>query len=138
MANSDNVIRAGLTPKLRDIPNLVQTLTYAAAPASRHVVKPHPFSASSSASILYDPPIPEFSVVSTTLTPGQTEGHRAIGGPSIAIVAGGKGKLQWVGGSLDIRRGEVIFVGADTTIDLLSTGHEKLEVYRAFVEAEKV
>jgi len=134
MANSDNVIRAGLTPKLRDIPNLVQTLTYAAAPPSRHVVKPHPFS-DSSASILYDPPIPEFSVVSTTLTPGQTERHRAIDGPSIAIVAGGKGKLQWTGGSLDIRRGEVIFVGADTTIDLLAAGHEKLEIYRAFVEA---
>ena len=35
MANSDNVIRAGLTPKLRDIPNLVNTLTYAAAPLLR-------------------------------------------------------------------------------------------------------
>ncbi|KAH9956794.1 mannose-6-phosphate isomerase [Russula dissimulans] len=134
MANSDNVIRAGLTPKLRDIPNLVDILTYAAAPASRHVVEPRPFS-TSSASMLYDPPIPEFSVVSITLTPGQTEGHRAVHGPSIAIAAGGKGKLQWAGGSLDISRGEVIFVGADTAIDLLSTGHEKLEIYRAFVEA---
>ncbi|KAI0257034.1 mannose-6-phosphate isomerase [Lactifluus subvellereus] len=31
MANSDNVIRAGLTPKLRDIPNLLGTLTYRSA-----------------------------------------------------------------------------------------------------------
>jgi mannose-6-phosphate isomerase len=135
MANSDNVIRAGLTPKLRDIPNLVNTLTYTAAPASRHVVKPLPFSVSL-ASTLYDPPISEFSVVNTTLTPGQTEGHRAIDGPSIAIIASGKGKLQWSGGSLDVVRGETIFVGADTAIDLFAAGEEgeKLEIYRAFVE----
>ncbi|KAH9986807.1 mannose-6-phosphate isomerase [Russula vinacea] len=135
MANSDNVIRAGLTPKLRDIPNLVNTLTYAAAPASRHRVKPLPFSVSL-ASTLYDPPIPEFSVVNTTLTPGQTEGHHAIDGPSIAIVASGKGKLLWSSGSLDVMRGEAIFVGANTAIDLFAVGEEdeKLEIYRAFVE----
>lgn len=133
MANSDNVIRAGLTPKLRDIPNLVSTLTYVPAPASRHVVKPVPFSASS-ASMLYDPPIPEFSVVSTTLAPGQTEGQRAIDGPSIAIVASGKAELQWASGSLDVVRGEVIFVGAGMSINLFATGDEKLEIYRAFVE----
>ena len=137
MANSDNVIRAGLTPKLRDIPNLVKTLTYTAAPASRHVVKPLPFSASF-ASTLYDPPIPEFSVVNTILTPGQTEGHREIDGPSIALIASGKGKLQWSSGTLDVARGEAIFVGANTAVDFFAAGEEgeseKLEIYRAFVE----
>ncbi|KAF8798466.1 RmlC-like cupin [Phlegmacium glaucopus] len=39
MANSDNVMRAGLTPKLRDIPNLISNLTYTASP-SKHVVEP--------------------------------------------------------------------------------------------------
>ena len=43
MANSDNVIRAGLTPKLRDVPNLVSTLTYTPAPPSEHVVEPVQF-----------------------------------------------------------------------------------------------
>jgi len=137
MANSDNVIRAGLTPKLRDIPNLVKTLTYIAAPASRHVVKPLPFSVSF-ASTLYDPPIPEFSVVNTVLTPGQTEGHREIDGPSIALITSGKGKLQWPSGTLDVARGEAIFIGANTAVDFFAAGEEgeseKLEIYRAFVE----
>ena len=139
MANSDNVIRAGLTPKLRDIPNLVNTLTYAAAPASHHVVKPLPFSGSS-VSILYDPPIPEFSLVNTTLKSGQTEVHRAIDGPSIAIIASGKGKIQWSDGSLDVVRGEAVFVGANIAINLLADSFaageedETLEIYRAFVE----
>lgn len=135
MANSDNVIRAGLTPKLRDIPNLVNTLTYAAAPASHHVVKPLPFS-DSSTSTLYDPPIPEFSVLNTTLTSGQTEVHRAIDGPSIAIIASGKGKIQWSNDTLDVVRGEAIFISANTAISLFAAGEkdEKLEIYRAFVE----
>ncbi|KAI9466559.1 mannose-6-phosphate isomerase, partial [Lactarius psammicola] len=135
MANSDNVIRAGLTPKLRDIPNLVNTLTYVAAPASRHAVKPRPFP-DASISTLYDPPISEFSVVSVTLAPSQTEAHRALDGPSIAIVTGGEGKLRWGGESLDITRGEVVFIGAGTVINLFATGNgEELKIYRAFVEA---
>ncbi len=40
MASSDNVIRAGLTPKLRDVPNLLENLTYVAAEASKHFVTP--------------------------------------------------------------------------------------------------
>ncbi|KAH8999542.1 mannose-6-phosphate isomerase, partial [Lactarius akahatsu] len=135
MANSDNVIRAGLTPKLRDIPNLVDTLTYVAAPASRHAVKPLPFPGALT-STLYDPPISEFSVVSVTLAPSQTEAHRALDGPSIAIIAGGEGKLRWGGTSLDITRGEVVFIGAGTAINISATGNgEELKIYRAFVEA---
>ncbi|KAN0140170.1 Mannose-6-phosphate isomerase [Lactarius tabidus] len=135
MANSDNVIRAGLTPKLRDIPNLVNTLTYVAAPASHHVVKPQSFQ-DTLTSTLYDPPISEFSVVSVTLATSQAEAHRALDGPSIAIVAGGEGKLQWGAESLDITRGEVVFIGAGTAINFSATGNgEELQIYRAFVVA---
>lgn len=112
----------------------MNTLTYNAAPASRHVVKPLPFSASS-ASTLYDPPITEFSVVTTALSPGQTERHRVIDGPSIMIVVGGTGKIQWDKGSVDVVRGEVVFIGADLVIGLVAAGEEKFEIYRAFVEA---
>ncbi|KAF8631319.1 hypothetical protein AX15_002461 [Amanita polypyramis BW_CC] len=53
MANSDNVVRAGLTPKLRDIPNLVACLTYEPAPSSRHVVEPALFTESSSSQYVH-------------------------------------------------------------------------------------
>ena len=135
MANSDNVIRAGLTPKLRDIPNLVNTLTYVAAPASHHAVKPQAFPDTLN-STLYDPPISEFSVVSVTLAPSQTEAHRALDGPSITIVAGGEGKIQWGDEFLDITQGEIVFIGAGTAINISATGSgEELKIYRAFVEA---
>ncbi|KAJ7623547.1 mannose-6-phosphate isomerase [Roridomyces roridus] len=133
MANSDNVIRAGLTPKLRDIPNLVSGLTYEAAEPSKHVVNPAPFR-SAAASTLYDPPIPEFSVVQVVLDAGKTETHPVVAGPSIGIVTEGTGSVSWTGASqLQVGHGDVFFIGADTEVSFSSTSG--LTVYRAFVEA---
>ncbi|CAK5275410.1 unnamed protein product [Mycena citricolor] len=132
MANSDNVIRAGLTPKLRDVPNLISGLTYEASPPSKHVVKPAPFQDSAS-STLYDPPIPEFSVVQVVLGAGASDKHAAISGPSLAIVTDGSGAVSWPGASapLDVGLGQVFFIGADT--DITYTSDAGLTIYRAFV-----
>lgn len=134
MANSDNVIRAGLTPKLRDIPNLVSGLTYEASEPSKHVVDPAPFRNSAS-STLYNPPIPEFSVVQVVVGPAAKETHPTVSGPSIAIVTDGAGSVSWTGGAeeLHISQGDVFFIGADTQISF--SGGSGLTVYRAFVEA---
>lgn len=132
MAASDNVIRAGLTPKLRDIPNLVSSLTYEAADAGRHEVKAAPFE-SCPHTRLYDPPIPEFSVLEIELGSGSEEVHRGIEGPSVAIVTGGSCKIKWLGGELEATTGEVFFVGAGTEVRIIGK-EEKTEVYRAFVE----
>ena len=142
MANSDNVIRAGLTPK--DIPNLVSNLTYTASPPSKHVVEPKPkhFPRSvsqSSFSTLYDPPIPEFSVIQIKLPSGEKECHDEIKGPSMAIVTQGKRKVSWRIGSdsLDIGLGVGFFIGAGTRIDFEANGVGELVVYRAFVEIDE-
>ena len=147
MANSDNVIRAGLTPKLRDIPNLISNLTYTASPPSKHVVEPKPKKPSSGLvshspfSILYNPPIPEFSVIQVKLPSGEKEYHDEIRGPSIAIVTEGKGKVNWgLGGgseSLGISVGDVFFVGTGTRIGFETSGVGELVVYRAFVEVDE-
>ncbi|KAA1465888.1 mannose-6-phosphate isomerase [Dentipellis sp. KUC8613] len=136
MANSDNVIRAGLTPKLRDVPNLVSTLTYQAAPSTKHKVQPSPFT-SDQYTTLYDPPIPEFSVLQVVLPAGKTEKHRPVHGPSIAIVTGGDGAVSWGGqgeGSLTLVQGSVFFIGAGVDVEF-TAGEGELVVYRAFVEA---
>jgi mannose-6-phosphate isomerase len=150
MANSDNVIRAGLTPKLRDVPNLVAGLTYNFGSPSQHIVQPVPFSprpaedpASDSPNVpaartmLYDPPVPEFSVLRVTVQPGELENHRAINGPSIAIVIEGQGIVRWAdGGELNVSVGHVFFVGAsaEITFEAQLVTREPLTVYRAFVE----
>ena len=137
MATSDNVIRAGLTPKLRDVPNLVAGLTYTAADPSMHLVKPASFpssSASVSYSTLYDPPVPEFSVVRVALAASEQEVHEPVPGPSVVVVTGGKGMVKWNEETLEIGEGEVFFIGADTGVEFAPEG-EKLVVYRAYVTA---
>ncbi|KAM6497470.1 mannose-6-phosphate isomerase [Amanita muscaria] len=150
MANSDNVIRAGLTPKLRDIPNLVSCLTYTPAPHSEHVVKPalfpdtkQPHSDERSAkSLLYDPLIPEFSVIQVKLSPDEEERHPALDGPSIFIVTTGSGRIVWnqgpgeETGSLDVGLGDVVFIGAGTGVEFITDrkSRDGIILYRAFVQ----
>ncbi|KAH9829839.1 mannose-6-phosphate isomerase [Rhodofomes roseus] len=135
MATSDNVIRAGLTPKLRDIPNLVSGLTYGAGDPSRHMVKPAAFDSAAAHTALYDPPIPEFSVLQVLVPGGQTEAHPPIEGPSIAIVTEGKGALESAGEKLEVAEGDVVFIGAGTGVKLVAAERGQLAIYRAFVEA---
>lgn len=158
MAASDNVVRAGLTPKARDVQVLVDMLTYDDTPSDAKRMKPTPFKPdeqSQSAeqytqanneapSLEYNPPIDEFSVVRTDLQAGQSETHRAIEGPSLLIVTQGQGSLNGHQSSIDgqdrrfdIRKaGQVYFIGAKTKITLENTSQngEALITYRAFVE----
>ncbi|OJA17482.1 hypothetical protein AZE42_03917 [Rhizopogon vesiculosus] len=131
MANSDNVIRAGLTPKPKDIPNLVSVLTYMASDWDKHMVKPVDITPRTRK---YDPPIPDFTVLQVHTPKGETESHEAIQGPSIAIATEGSGRVSWGGGDLDLQAGSVIFVGAETKIDI-TAGDSNLVVYRAYVTA---
>jgi len=139
MATSDNVIRAGLTPKLRDVPNLVAGLTYIASDHRKHLVTPASFTIASQTSTrttLYDPPIPEFAVLRVVLLAGETETHGPIDGPSISIVTEGSGILKWNDEFLTMSEGEVLFVGANTPLHFEETGGGSLVVYRAFVEVK--
>lgn len=140
MATSDNVIRAGLTPKLRDVPNLVAGLTYIAADHRKHLVSPAPFSVGSQFSArttLYDPPIPEFSVLRVVLLAGETEEHGPIAGPSVAIATEGSGTVAWgEDQALVVSEGDVFFVGADTALRLEEKEGENFVLYRAFVEVK--
>lgn len=128
---TDNVVRAGLTPKLRDVPTLVSMLTYTSAPPTSQLMSATPFR-SLAHSQLYDPPIEEFSVLHTTLSASKNESENQPGveGPSILIFTSGKGTL----GGEKVEEGAVWFVKAGEEIELTATEGE-LEVYRAFVEA---
>ena len=59
MANSDNVVRAGLTPKLIDTPTLVDMLDYTCTVPDLRYFKPNQ---SSDSCLVFDPPVPDFTV----------------------------------------------------------------------------
>lgn len=145
MASSDNVVRAGFTPKYQDISTLTTMLTYSYAPISEQKMSPTPYAhvtlnsiaySSSSTSTLYDPPIEEFSVVRTVLEKeGAKATFEAIQGPSIFICTSGDG---WIGVGKkreEVKEGFVFFVGAGAECVLESQG-EGFTTFRAFCELE--
>ncbi|KOS22672.1 Mannose-6-phosphate isomerase [Escovopsis weberi] len=145
MAASDNVVRCGLTPKFRDVPTLVDMLTYNYAPIEEQKMSPtdYPFAtlnraaySAGSAVLLYDPPIDEFSVVRASL-----RGERAkatfdpIDGPSIVICTAGRGTISVGPTKHEIREGYVFFVGSTAECVLESAdGEEDFTTFKAFCD----
>src|SRR5271170_24316 len=133
MAASDNVVRAGFTPKYKDIDTLTSMLTYSTAPSSEQKMKPTKFR-NCNYSTLYDPPIEEFSVVRTSFNNSE-EKMDGIDGPSLLIVTTGSGTLIAASGDkreYNLKEGSVWFIGAGEGIVLKSQG--EFVSHRAFVE----
>ncbi|KAF3762869.1 mannose-6-phosphate isomerase [Cryphonectria parasitica EP155] len=148
MAASDNVVRAGFTPKFKDVDTLVSMLTYNYAPIDEQKMTPtgYPYAtlnraaySSGSEALLYDPPIDEFSVVRTVL---KSDGAKAtfdpLDGPSIVICTGGAGKIS-VGPTVqEIKEGYVFFVGstAELVLEATGSGDDGFVTFKAFCEVE--
>ena len=121
MACSDNVVRAGLTPKFRDVANLVDMLTYEARTVSYTAAQPRGENV-----VEYVPPIPEF-----TLSVGRAKQGGVIrllpsDSHGILLVWKGSGhlSLEYADGTGEagspVKAGEVLFVPRGTGVDLMS------------------
>ncbi|GAB7366531.1 hypothetical protein MBLNU230_g8519t1 [Neophaeotheca triangularis] len=143
MAASDNVVRAGFTPKFKDVDVLVDMLTYSYAPIEEQKMQPvaYPYVkldaaaySSGSDAMLYDPPIEEFSVVRTELKKsGAKATFEPIEGPSIFICTAGEGKISVGPKTEDIKEGFVYFVGS-TAECVLESQSEGFVTFKAFCE----
>jgi mannose-6-phosphate isomerase len=151
MASSDNVVRAGFTPKFKDVDTLTTMLTYSYAPISEQKMNPTdyphvklnaPAYSSNSSAILYDPPIPEFAVVRTALNrSGGKATFDPIDGPSIILCTKGKGTISVGPKEEEIKEGYVFFVGATAEIVIKSDTDaegegEGLVTFKAFCEID--
>ena len=146
MAASDNVVRAGFTPKFKDVDTLISMLTYSYAPISEQKMEPvdYPYVtmnvtaySSGSQATLYDPPIEEFSVVKTDLKKkGAKATFEQIAGPSIFICTSGTGKIS-VGSKVEeVKPGYVYFVGATAEV-VLESDSEDFTTFKAFCELQE-
>lgn len=136
MAASDNVVRAGFTPKFKDVENLVSMLTYAYDPVEEQKMKAEPFKRSSGAgnSVCFNPPIEEFAIIQTTFTESIGTRHfERLNGPSILIATKGTGYLSADGVKLKAEPGFVFFIAPGTPVDLEALD-KNFVTYRAFVE----
>lgn len=136
MAASDNVVRAGFTPKFKDVKNLVEMLTYTYDPVEKQKMLAESFYRSSGdgKSTLYNPPIEEFAVLQTIFEEGVGKRHfKGFDGPSILITTEGTGYIQTGDVKLRAEKGYVFFIAPDTEVDLIAESSD-FTTYRAFVE----
>eukprot|EP00537_Pseudo-nitzschia_pungens_P002020 CAMPEP_0172355968 /NCGR_PEP_ID=MMETSP1060-20121228/324_1 /TAXON_ID=37318 /ORGANISM="Pseudo-nitzschia pungens, Strain cf. cingulata" /LENGTH=486 /DNA_ID=CAMNT_0013075841 /DNA_START=154 /DNA_END=1614 /DNA_ORIENTATION=- len=91
MACSDNVVRAGLTPKFKDVDNLVNMLTYSMGGPN---INAGAYSMENPDVIRYTPPCPEFEVMILTVEPGKQSTFKNPGVPVVMIILEGSGDLD--------------------------------------------
>jgi mannose-6-phosphate isomerase len=89
MATSDNVVRAGLTGKAKDVDTLVSMLTYGDEPielSDGRVVDDY--------AVMYAPPVKEFMLVRYKLPVGVTYELQQTTAPTVIVVLSGEGFIQ--------------------------------------------
>lgn len=136
MAASDNVVRAGFTPKFKDVENLVEMLTYTYDPVEEQKMKAEIFKKSSGDgnAVCFNPPIEEFAIIQTTFEDGIGTRHfEPLDGPSILITTKGTGYITGEGVTLRAEPGYVFFIAANTAVNFQALDKEFV-TYRAFVE----
>jgi mannose-6-phosphate isomerase len=126
MANSDNVLRCGLTPKHIDVPELLRVVRFEAGDPA--VLRPE---AAPDGEELYAAPIDEFRLSRYVLAPGSGTRTLDRGAPQILLCTGGEVRLRTAGTGLTLARGESAFVPAAQRTELSGEG----AVFRATVAA---
>ncbi|MGA5198944.1 mannose-6-phosphate isomerase, class I [Streptomyces exfoliatus] len=122
MANSDNVLRCGLTPKHIDVPELLRVVRF--EPTDPNVLRPE---ASPTGEEVYDTPIDEFRLSRFVRPEGAAPTELTSPTPQILLAVAGRPTA----GEATLAAGESVFVPAGEPIELAGTG----TVFRATVVA---
>lgn len=121
MAGSDNVVRAGLTPKLRDTETLVSMLTYESHTAAEAVMVSKALSPQMRE---FSPPsqFSEFRLVRAEIKGAGAEELPAVASPSLLLVFEGEGAATISGSasSTSLRGGDVLLIPAGSAVKLQS------------------
>jgi len=124
MACSDNVVRAGLTPKFKDVPNLVEMLTYSMGGPSIDAGTP---TYGDKRILRYTPPVPEFEVMIFTCNPGEDLTIPTLSVPAVFIVIAGSGNTDNENGQrLIMRPGRTYFIPVNSSPLVLAVNKKKL------------
>lgn len=110
MANSDNVLRGGLTPKHVDVPELLRVLDFTAAPPPICTGRPD------GGWVRYDTPASEFLLRRLDAdTPDPIGVQVPDGGARILLCTTGSACVRAVGGTIDLARGASVWLPAGDT-----------------------
>uniref|UniRef100_A0A3P9LJZ7 Mannose-6-phosphate isomerase n=1 Tax=Oryzias latipes TaxID=8090 RepID=A0A3P9LJZ7_ORYLA len=133
MACSDNTVRAGLTRKYIDVSTLCEMLSYSPAPASSKIF-PCVQDSSDPCVTLYDPPVPDFTVIKIQV-PASVKDYTVapVDSASILLVIEGDAMATAPAAHSDItmRRGTVLFVSANESLSLHISSPSGMVLFRA-------
>ncbi|XP_050070227.1 mannose-6-phosphate isomerase [Anopheles maculipalpis] len=134
MACSDNVVRAGLTPKFKDVDTLLRLVSYDCLPGEAMLFQPtvlnaleQPFTRT------FLPPVPDFAVAEISLA--GSVGEYSVSNPangSILLVVSGKGKLKLKESELELRMGKIVFLPSSAGRKVLLVLEDAGEPFLAF------
>ncbi|MEV6398721.1 mannose-6-phosphate isomerase, class I [Streptomyces sp. NPDC051907] len=124
MANSDNVLRCGLTPKHVDVPELLRVVRFEATDPG--VLRPE---ASPSGEEVYDTPIDEFRLSRHVLAPGAAPRDLTAATPQILLCTAGGVAV----GDLTLAPGESAFVPAGDKAEISGADGGSGTLFRATV-----
>ncbi|WP_075661571.1 mannose-6-phosphate isomerase, class I [Streptomyces acidiscabies] len=113
MANSDNVLRCGLTPKHVDVPELLRVVRFEATGPG--VLRPE---ASPDGEEVYDTPIDEFRLSRYVLPEGTSVHDLTLGAPQILLCTAGTVRA----GEHDLAPGQSVFVAAGEKAEVSGVG----------------
>ncbi|UYQ62443.1 mannose-6-phosphate isomerase, class I [Streptomyces peucetius] len=126
MANSDNVLRCGLTPKHVDVPELLRIVRFEATEPG--ILRPE---VSPSGEEIYDTPIDEFRLSRYVLAPDAEPRDVTASTPQILLCTAG----SVTAGELTLAPGESAFVPAGESAQISDAGGGAGTVFRATVVA---
>lgn len=126
MACSDNVVRAGLTPKFRDVPNLVSMLTYASGPV--HFLSERRLDEFTTQFL---PPIPEFALQIKKIPGKKSSTFLSIPSHAIALVYQGNANVRQpsTNSSLSVKSGTIFLIPANSSVDIENSSAEHAVLY---------
>ncbi|KAM9183820.1 mannose-6-phosphate isomerase isoform 1-T1 [Dugong dugon] len=133
MACSDNTVRAGLTPKFIDVPTLCDMLNYTPSPSKDRLFPPKQSQEDPYLSI-YDPPVPDFTVMKIEV-PGSVTEYKVLSLDSASILLMVQGTVTasttTAQAPIPLQRGGVLFIGANESVLLKLTVPKDLLLFRA-------
>lgn len=134
MACSDNVVRAGLTPKYQDVDTLLAMLQYDMTDAESRIFQASTLDPSCQ---LFNPPVPDFAVEAIKVGNGKSYSLRSVPSCSLLLVVGGAASVSAPSLSspappATVARGSVLFLPANYTFKLDAS--EEIVAFRALCE----
>ncbi len=124
MANSDNVLRGGLTPKKVDLIQLTKTLEF----SSCGLRKVEPKQTNNEAT--YKTSAQEFQLSKIVINTEQNYTNNKVSSAEVLLCTGGEGVIHWADNTISLNSGESVFIPQAITEYTVSG---VLELFRAVV-----